>query len=640
MQLSPRQYQVDPTGSAYVQDTRPLMAAMGAQAASQIESNRMMTETMQRGMQGIEDFAARRQLAAARAQLGALNIEDESYGQKLSELVMDNPLAFTNRKTAAVANMAFKQAGEDFRNKRDNEMRMAMQAQEFSNSRTLASMSQANQLEMARRNRAADIKSMVFQEEAKVSNKTIDRLDELLTQDLLPEERAAVEKQRGLEVQKVNNLGNQFEQEVFVGDMAPLPQYVPAEGQTFGAGKAANLGGASLFPDTSVPPTPMDAVPESGAPFTESGIQIPAAGAPQVAAPLASQIEMEASMAPAAEAPVIPAAASTPATPVSTGLTPQEQALVASAASRVTRTKKKDDTMSAAEFQDQQNFTEDLITADPEVGQLMSDVSALTNESKALETLISSNKLVPNADQQAQFLASQRNLTDKTNQLNKLRAAKRLEIRNAGGAAQYQIKKAKQEQERLDAAVKAQNDPATAAANARLASAFAGTPSAPPAGADIPPPPLNDMAKGFAKIETPRKIAEANIVPDTNNQWTNAKNQVVDAVGGMDQLIQIADEVFQNNIFGISLPADRARLINAIANKIPGGATKAIKGFEQKSERLGMESISAQEIIASLVDDVIRARGEGVAAAKTAAAAPTPKQAPDMQSGVLKPPRS
>jgi hypothetical protein len=126
---------------------------------------------------------------------------------------------------------------------------------------------------------------------------------------------------------------------------------------------------------------------------------------------------------------------------------------------------------------------------------------------------------------------------------------------------------------------------------------------------------LNDLAKRFADIETPRKVAEANIVPDTNKQWTNAKNQVVEAVGGMDQIVKITDEVFQNNIFGISLPADRARLINAIVNKIPGGATKTIKGFEQKSERSGFESVSAQEIIASLVDDVIRARNEGVARA-------------------------
>lgn len=113
MQLSPRQYQADPTGAAYVQDTRPLMAAMGAQAATQIEGNRMMTETMQKGMQGIENFAARRQLAAARAQLGTLDTNAEDYGQKLAGLVLDNPLAFTNAKTAPIANMAFKQASDE-----------------------------------------------------------------------------------------------------------------------------------------------------------------------------------------------------------------------------------------------------------------------------------------------------------------------------------------------------------------------------------------------------------------------------------------------------------------------------------------------------------------------------------------------
>jgi hypothetical protein len=169
---------------------------------------------------------------------------------------------------------------------------------------------------------------------------------------------------------------------------------------------------------------------------------------------------------------------------------------------------------------------------------------------------------------------------------------------------------------------RAETEAAAKTAAAAAPAAGAGTTAETPK----PPPPLNDLAKRFADIETPRKVAEANIVPDTNKQWTNAKNQVVEAVGGMDQLVKITDEVFQNNVFGISLPADRARLINAIVSKIPGGATRTIKGFEQKSERSGLESVSAQEIIASLVDDVIRARGEGVSAAAAAAAKPMPNQ--------------
>ena len=619
MQLSPRQYQVDPTGSAYVQDTRPLMAAMGAQAASQIESNRMMTETMQRGMQGIEDFAARRQLAAARAQLGALNIEDESYGQKLSELVMDNPLAFTNRKTAAVANMAFKQAGEDFRNKRDNEMRMAMQAQEFSNSRTLASMSQANQMEMARRNRAADIKSMVFQEEAKVSNKTIDRLDELLTQDLLPEERAAVEKQRNLEVQKVNNLGNQFEQEVFSGDMAPLPQYVPAEGQTFGAGETANLRGASLFPDTSVPPTPMDAVPESGAPFTESGIQIPAAGAPQVAAPLASQIEMEASMAPAAEAPA--------AAPVSTGLTPQEQALIASAASRGPRTKKKDDTMTASELADKEKFTEDLSYADPEISTLSSEVESLKNTADALKTVIS-NTAIPSTEQQNKYLEAVSNLGQKQFRLARIKANFRTGVRFAGGPEKYVALKIDQEKKAMDEALKANDaaaaaDPATAAANARLASAFAGV------GSKATPAPLPDPTIGMSALEKDlynieskrqegplkRKAEQEARMAESNQQWSQAKDEVYKLIGGSEGLAEILGITEQPLIegldYGVDLALTQTRTANALAQKIrekiaTNSKEGKLKGFTQKLERLGFQDVSQEEIIAAVVDEIIR----------------------------------
>lgn len=633
------------------------MAAMGAQAASQIESNRMMTETMQRGMQGVEDFAARRQLAAARAQLGALNIEDESYGQKLSELVMDNPLAFTNRKTAAVANMAFKQAGEDFRNKRDNEMRMAMQAQEFSNSRTLASMSQANQMTMANLGRSAEIQAKVYARESDILSQEMESVLKQMAETDSPEARKLLGKQlQGIKA-KMGQLSTNLEARTSFPELDPYSSI-----------------------DTTPSPLPTESPAQNVAPMGSAGNGIPlplaaegrddyynplimglgdggAYGAPPVvqAAPVPEFTSEDglppapAAAAPAATAAVPAAAAAPAATPTgrpSYGLSLEEEqqlnTLIAEESNKKDQDKKRD-TMSGAEFQDQQNFTEDLVTNDPEVGKLMSEVSTLTNKSKALETLISSNKLVPNAEQNAQFLATQSDLTQKANELNQLRAAKRLEIRNAGGAAQYQIKKAKQEQERLDAAVKAQKDPATAEANARLASAMAGTSAAPAAGAGaaVPPPPLNEMAKGFAKIETPRKIAEANIVPETNKQWTNAKNQVVDAVGGMDQLIQIADGVFQGNVLEVDIPMDKLRLQDAITKailkKVPGGLEKSVKGFVQKSERSGMESVYPMEIISALVDDVIRARKEGVASAAAAALRPSPVSA-DGKTGTLSKP--
>lgn len=123
-----------------MQDTRPLMAALGAKAATQIEGNRMMTETMQKGMQGIENFAARRQLAAARAQLGTLDTNAEDYGQKLAGLVLDNPLAFTNAKTAPIANMAFKQASDENQARLARKYQLADMATKFKQEKDLITL--------------------------------------------------------------------------------------------------------------------------------------------------------------------------------------------------------------------------------------------------------------------------------------------------------------------------------------------------------------------------------------------------------------------------------------------------------------------------------------------------------------------
>jgi hypothetical protein len=116
------------------------MAAMGAQAATQIEGNRMMQETMQKGMQGVENFAARRQLAAARAQLGTLDPNAENYGQQLSGLILDNPLAFTNPKTAPIANMAFKQASDENQARLDRKYKLEDMATQFDYQKRLANL--------------------------------------------------------------------------------------------------------------------------------------------------------------------------------------------------------------------------------------------------------------------------------------------------------------------------------------------------------------------------------------------------------------------------------------------------------------------------------------------------------------------
>jgi len=291
------------------------------------------------------------------------------------------------------------------------------------------------------------------------------------------------------------------------------------------------------------------------------------------------------------------------------------------------KAKKTDEGMSASAYKEEEGLRQNIVGANPRIAKLRAEV----------ETLKSRENLAIKAMEKDTLGFSPEKIAA-VNKLSDDRIAKESELKGAENALEarlriegnkpYLKRTDEEDQKQAEETAKAQAVLTAAASNARLASAFAGTPSGAGTTPETPkpPPPLNDLAKRFADIETPRKVAEANIVPDTNKQWTNAKNQVVEAVGGMDQLVKITDEVFQNNIFGVSLPADRARLINAIVSKIPGGATKTIKGFEQKSERSGLESVSAQEIIASLVDDVIRARGEGVSAAAAAAAKPIPNQ--------------
>jgi hypothetical protein len=307
-------------------------------------------------------------------------------------------------------------------------------------------------------------------------------------------------------------------------------------------------------------------------------------------------------------APVAPAATAQP----SASFTPEQ---IAASRQAFYESQSKKSSSSAQPGKMTQSSIDALVRVTPAVNQAQVEYDNMDTQLKILDNQIketsefSADTTKLKADREALLKA----LPAAKNKLELFKAASELKLSEFGTA-----------QEALDflrTEEAIQQDKLKRAEAATAAAAGAPAAAAPAAGAGTttetpkPPPPLNDLAKRFADIETPRKVAEANIVPDTNKQWTNAKNQVVEAVGGMDQIVKITDEVFQNNIFGISLPADRARLINAIVNKIPGGATKTIKGFEQKSERSGFESVSAQEIIASLVDDVIRARNEGVARA-------------------------
>jgi hypothetical protein len=591
----------------------------------------MMQETVQRGMKGVEDFAARRQLAAARAQLGELNINDPDYGQKLSGLVMDNPLAFTNEKTAGVANFAFKQAANDFQSKRESEQRMALQAEEFNLRRDLANMDTQSRMSLASTSSNADIQAKIFSERFAALDQQRASVLRQMEATNSPVARALLNKQlQGINASS-EELSRDFESKASGSDFdsfssysgyepAPLPEdstQVPTTTGSAGNGPELPTAGEGTMSALDIIPPGIQDGGSFGAP---SRIQeVPAApftaedGLPP--APVEGGIPV-----PPAPAPVVSAAApvssATTAAPVPTrtpayGLTLEDQQLLDTiiAEENLAKAKKTDEGMSASDYKDDEKFTDDLSYTDPDILKVTSELDNLKNKAEALKTVVSSSAIPPTAAQQEQYLVAVSELTKKQTEVDRSKANFRTAVRLAGGPDKYLANKIEQEKAAREEALKAQSTPAAPAVAAPAAGA--GTTAETPK----PPPPMSDMAKRFADIETPRKVAEANIVPDTNKQWTNAKNQVVEAVGGMDQIVKITDEVFQNNIFGISLPADRARLINAIVNKIPGGATKTIKGFEQKSERSGLEAISAQEIIASLVDDVIRARNEGVARA-------------------------
>jgi len=641
MQLSPRQYQVDPTGSSYVADTRPLMAAMGAQAASQIEGNRMMQETVQRGMKGVEDFAARRQLAAARAQLGTLSIDDPEYGQKLSGLVMDNPLAFTNEKTAPIANFAFKQAANDFQSKRESEQRTALQAAEFNLRRDLANMETQSRMSLAGQDQAYQVNALIFgKQDAALQNEEESlRAQRLLIAD--PEGQALIDKKLNFISGKRNSLVQQMRQGSGVqtpsygaaplpDDNAPLPtdlgnaaiygagnlgpEFIPEEGQTFGNAAPSDVMSASLFPAPNAPIIQGTNAPVATPVFDPSFTpEVP----PPAEGPFMGQIPMRPETPVAA--PAAPAAQVTPS-----GLTLEEEQKLNSIFSQTAaaKAKKKDEGLSASDYKDDEKFTDDLSYSDPDIRKVTNELEELKSREEALKTIIDKSKIGATPDQEAQYAAAVLERSKKQTEVDRSKANFRTAVRIAGGPEKYLAIKLEQEKAAREEALKAQSTPAApaAATPATGAGTAAATPK-PPA----PPVSADPYEQAAIDIELKRKAEQGSVVPDTNKQWTDAKQKVANILGGPQELMKIADEVYQNNVLGVSLPADETRLRAQLKLKIINKAGNIV-GFNQKAERLGLQTVSRSDVIEALVDDIIRARQSGTEKANAATIAPLPNQ--------------
>lgn len=106
LSLTPRSYNVDPTGRDYVLDPDPLLNVAEKSFAAQRENLRSMAGVMQQGVALGEMIGARQQLGRVKAGLSELNVDDPLFAQKYSSLVAENPLAFTNERIAPVTKAA------------------------------------------------------------------------------------------------------------------------------------------------------------------------------------------------------------------------------------------------------------------------------------------------------------------------------------------------------------------------------------------------------------------------------------------------------------------------------------------------------------------------------------------------------
>lgn len=646
MQLSPRQYQVDPTGSSYVADTRPLMAAMGAQAATQIEGNRMMQETVQRGMKGVEDFAARRQLAAARAQLGELNINDPDYGQKLSGLVMDNPLAFTNEKTAGVANFAFKQASESYLAKEKNKADSLARYQEYRygiDAINAKMQGQSSLIDKEYSRMAAD----TFRAESSAAVADIKRIDQAILENKDSRHLPFLQSEKARAASAFTGVKKKYEDTVnrtrqpnvasYSGPMeyAPLPEDggVPMDGAIVSPNlfDQQNLD-ASLIPNAIEGPNTPPFLPdyENRPPLMSA---ISSEKSRSAVAPISPSDIQYGEPMPSVDAPVIPAAPVTPAGAVApsvaqtSGVYTSEQ--IAESRRAYEESLREPSSTSRAGKMTQSSI-DALVRVTPSVNQAQVEYDDIDTQLKILD-----NQIKEAADFSADTTKFK---ADRESLLKALPAAKnKLELFKA--AAELKLSEFGTAQEALDflrTEEAIQQDKLKRAAPAAAApAAGAGTttttpkPPAPPVGVD----PLEQVA---IDREFKRKEEQGLLAPETNKQWTDTKQKVANILGGPQELMKIADDVFENNFFGISLPADETRLRAQLKLKIINKAGNIV-GFNQKAERLGSQTVSRSDVIEALVDDIIRARKSGISAVEAAALAPSSVSA-DGKTGTLSKP--
>jgi len=664
MQLSPRQYQVDPTGSSYVADTRPLMAAMGAQAASQIEGNRMMQETMQRGMKGVEDFAARRQLAAARVQLGELKLTDPDYGQKLSGLVMDNPLAFTNEKTAPVANYAFKQAANDFQSKRENEQKMADAYRAYLYQRDVAVSTTGMRLNaqssgMAKQN--AQYAANVYKPQLAAINKSLAEVRKNKSER--PKEAKYWERQENeFLAQKTEIEGNYedvlgavpSEETYDIGEPVPPPTGLPAlpfspDDMDTAASSPENFTDASTYANSAGNGSPLPPPGDSGELYLALNPLVQDRGsfgpAPRAEAvpetevyiptdpTLSSELASPAAVPTAAAAPTAAAvaAAAPPATDADAEYRAAEQ--------EVARRLGKDKTTGAAGKMTQStidalvNLNPAVSKAQIEYDELEANIGILGDRIKgAVEFSADTPKLKTELETLLKGLPAAKN------KLALLKSSAEVQLSGLENPQEIMDFYKVQEAVAQDRLKRAETEAAAAAAPA----AGAGTTDAGAAITPVDPTVgMNPLQKAAFDIESKKTRIKPTLF-ERNAQWSKEKQDVLDTVGGPVEILKIADQVYSNNFMGVSLPLDKQRLIQTILDQYvakKAASTKPATAQEISNARNFMPQVDTQlkNAAKALAEEIISARKSGISAVEAANLAPSPVSA-DGKTGTLSKP--
>ena len=628
-----------------MQDTRPLMAAMGAQAATQIEGNRMMTETMQKGMQGIENFAARRQLAAARAQLGTLDPEAENYSQQLSGLILDNPLAFTNPKTAPIANMAFKQASDENQARLDRKYKLEDMATQFGYAKQLAAMRIKQQSAAYRLTPEQKFNSsqegMVIRE----GLKRIDQQEKDLRQSMVgasgPAQRALTRQISGLNTERESllaqgrafaaslsrdtDIDSTLNSENFTvaptGSAAPLP---PASAQTV----AGSAGNGPEFPTGEV--NISDLSPSlfftdgDGAPLEPAGASV--TPVTQAAAPAEMPTRRAEPVLPEAPLPNPPLDMfardqySEPVYPLRPPFLSDEQKQAAQERNDDEILRRELDWKNTPSPVKQQVVT-NYIAQDPIIRSKEENLLELKNEAKLKEEILKTTRsksagalpedvnaaLSSYAEADLAYLKENRNVDVAKGQL----TLELLRSKDPSSLIENRI------QDRVESGVRKSQMEAAQLAKKREIELAAARRTGAGAGA----------AKSFGADTLEGRIAQEsqkplNIAKETNQQWTDAKSQITDAAGGQAKLNQVVFDVLQNpsaissvltqganrDVVVMQIKEQISKLIPAdvMRNNFPAKTLGfGPNAFEQKAERDGFQGVSWDNVITALADEML-----------------------------------